>query len=55
LTLAAVARTASPLLPVDWVWPSLQGAGLAWLAAFVLYLLVYAPILLAPRADGQPG
>ncbi len=55
LTLAAVARTASPLLPVDWVWPSLQGAGLAWLAAFALYLLAYAPILLAPRVDGQPG
>ncbi len=55
LTVAAVARTASPLLPVDLVWPALQGAGVAWVAAFALFLLVYAPILLTPRADGRPG
>lgn len=55
LTLAAVARTASPLLPVEWVWPALQGAGLAWVVAFALYLAAYAPVLLAPRVDCRPG
>lgn len=30
-------------------------AGTLWLAAFALYVAVYAPILLRPRADGRPG
>ncbi|MFD1624179.1 NnrS family protein [Azospirillum griseum] len=51
LTLAAALRVAAPLLPVDGVWPSLQGAGLVWVAAFALYLWVYTPILLSPRAS----
>lgn len=55
LTLAAVCRVASPLLPVDWIWPGLMAAGTVWIAAFTLYLAAYAPVLLAPRADGKPG
>lgn len=27
----------------------------AWFAAFALFLIVYTPILIAPRADGRPG
>ncbi len=30
-------------------------AGLIWMAAFVAFLLRYAPMLLRPRADGRPG
>ena len=26
-----------------------------WVADFLLYLVIYAPILLAPRVDGKPG
>jgi uncharacterized protein involved in response to NO len=26
-----------------------------WTAAFLLFVLVYTPILLSPRADGRPG
>jgi uncharacterized protein involved in response to NO len=33
----------------------LQGAGLAWAAGFLLYLVVYVPILCRPRVDGRPG
>ncbi|CAO3361680.1 NnrS family protein [Azospirillum melinis] len=55
LTAAAVGRTASPLLPVDWVWAALQWSGYAWVAAFAMYLVAYAPVLLSPRADGRPG
>jgi len=30
-------------------------AGTLWLATFVLFLVVYAPILLLSRPDGKPG
>jgi uncharacterized protein involved in response to NO len=30
-------------------------AGLAWTMAFLIYLIVYAPILIGPRVDGKPG
>jgi uncharacterized protein involved in response to NO len=53
--LAAAARVATPL-----VWPegyrlALSASGALWSAAFLLYLLVYVPILSAPRVDGRPG
>lgn len=52
---AFVARVAAPL-----VWPAAYGVwlGLAmglWVAAFALFLAVYAPMLVRPRIDGQPG
>lgn len=30
-------------------------AGVLWIVAFVFYIVIYAPILLRPRADGRPG
>ena len=30
-------------------------AGVLWIAAFMIYLIVYAPILSRPRVDGKPG
>jgi uncharacterized protein involved in response to NO len=30
-------------------------AGLAWVACFAIFVVVYAPILWGPRADGKPG
>jgi molybdopterin adenylyltransferase len=33
----------------------LMVAALCWVAAFLLILAVYAPMLLGPRADGKPG
>jgi len=55
LTLAVVARVF-----VSGLWPSqylaiLIAAGALWTAAFAIYLVVYAPILVLPRADGKPG
>lgn len=55
LTIAAACRVASPLLPVEWIWPGLMAAGAVWVVAFSLYLAAYAPVLLSPRADGGPG
>ncbi|MFV3131584.1 NnrS family protein [Niveispirillum sp. KHB5.9] len=53
LTLAAGVRVAAPVLPDPMLAHAI--AGTCWLAAFGLYLLVYAPILVLPRADGRPG
>lgn len=33
----------------------LAASGIAWSLAFALFLAVYAPILVRPRVDGQPG
>lgn len=55
LTVAALLRVVAPELPGQLHWNALQGAGFAWIAAFLLYLVAYAPILLGPRADGRPG
>jgi uncharacterized protein involved in response to NO len=30
-------------------------AGVLWTLAFLIYVFVYAPILIGPRADGRPG
>jgi uncharacterized protein involved in response to NO len=30
-------------------------AGLAWMLAFLIFVIVYGPILAGPRADGKPG
>jgi uncharacterized protein involved in response to NO len=42
------------------IWPGLYDsllwiAGAAWIAAFSGFLLLYGPMLLAPRIDGKPG
>lgn len=55
LAVAAVVRTLGPVL-----WPAhynaaLFTAGGLWTAAFGLYLVEYARILLTPRPDGRPG
>lgn len=53
VALAAPARLLAPL-----VWPGVGGyalAGTLWVAGFVLFLAVYAPILIGPRPDGKPG
>lgn len=56
LTLAALLRVFGPVLvPRDadlWV---VGIAALAWVAAFALFVVAYAPILMQPRVDGRPG
>ena len=46
ITLAALARVAAPVMGTDAL---LLPAGLAWIAAFVCFLWVTAPLLLGPR------
>lgn len=53
LTLAALVRVLAPVLPDAGL--AYDVAGGSWLLSFLLYLLVYAPILVTRRADGRPG
>lgn len=55
INLAALIRVALPLFfPAVYV-QGMTAAGLLWMAAFGLFVWVYAPMLLRPRVDGKPG
>jgi len=55
LTFAALLRVFGvAILPESYLL-TLTVAGIAWMAAFGIFLVVYAPILWWPRADGRPG
>src|SRR4029453_14208806 len=51
---AAFFRFAAAMLP-SFQMALLSAAAAGWIAAFALFLAIYAPILLGPRADGKPG
>lgn len=55
LSAAALVRALAPALPGTDYLGTVVLAGLLWLAAFALFLVVYTPILFRPRADGKPG
>lgn len=52
---AAAVRVLVPLAAPATYGLALVVSGAAWTTAFSLYLVAYAPILLAPRMDGKPG
>jgi uncharacterized protein involved in response to NO len=52
---AALARTLAPLLVPSAMGSLLLISGGAWIGAFAIFLAVYAPYLVAPRIDGEPG
>lgn len=55
LMAAALVRVFGPgLLPGRYLG-TVEAAALLWIAAFSIYVVVYAPILLLERADGKPG
>lgn len=53
--LAAVVRVLVPLAAPSLQATAIQVSGGLWILAFGLFLAVHAPMLLAPRVDGQPG
>lgn len=53
--LAAGVRVGVPLLAPAALLEGVQVAAVLWSAAFLCYLWRYAPVLLKPRVDGQPG
>jgi uncharacterized protein involved in response to NO len=55
LTAAALLRVFGVALFPDHYLLTLTVAGIAWTLAFGIFLVVYAPILWSPRADGRPG
>ncbi len=59
-TYAAVSAAALIRIIVPSIAPGLSVeanyvAGLLWTAAFSIFVVVYAPVLLSPRPDGRPG
>jgi uncharacterized protein involved in response to NO len=55
LIVAFVARVLLPMISPAYYLLWLAMAQAAWLIAFALFVWVYAPILVKPRADGKPG
>jgi len=55
VSLVPLFRVLLPLLLPSWYLQSLTLAGGLWCAAFLLFVLVYFPILIRPRVDGRPG
>jgi uncharacterized protein involved in response to NO len=55
LTLGAVLRVfGGAWTPHLYLW-TLTASGLAWVAAFAIFVWVYGPILMSPRVDGRQG
>jgi len=55
LTAGALVRVFGAALFPQHYLLALSLSGLAWVLCFLLFIFVYAPILLGPRADGKPG
>jgi uncharacterized protein involved in response to NO len=51
VSLAAHLRVAGPLLLPQFSGPILVVAAVAWIAAFVSFSIVYAPVLTSPRVN----
>ena len=52
---AAVLRVLAPMASGEGYLGLLMISGMLWSAAFVLFTVVYAPVLIRPRVDGKPG
>ena len=55
LNLAAVARGLLPNFYPQWFSQFIIASGALWVTAFLIFVLIYAPILTQPRIDGRPG
>jgi uncharacterized protein involved in response to NO len=55
LNIAAVLRGLLPSIFLLWFSQLVILSGMLWIAAFQIFVIVYAPILTQPRIDGQPG
>jgi uncharacterized protein involved in response to NO len=55
VTLAVLVRVFVPPLVPAWFVAGLATASSLWIAAFLIYLVIYAPMFFRPRVDGRPG
>ncbi len=55
VSLVPLFRVLLPLFIPAWYLQSIILSGSLWCLAFLLFVLVYLPILIRPRVDGQPG
>jgi uncharacterized protein involved in response to NO len=55
INVAAVLRGLLPSIFPLWFSQLVFLSGIMWIAAFLMFAIVYAPILSQPRIDGQPG
>jgi uncharacterized protein involved in response to NO len=55
LTAAALVRALGPETSLLSYVQVITLAAILWTGAFALFLFVYGPMLLRPRADGKPG
>ncbi len=55
VNIAAAVRVAGPLLTLRYTKAVIGAAGALWITGFVLFLLVYAPMLIQARIDDRPG
>ncbi|MGH7930372.1 MAG: NnrS family protein, partial [Candidatus Binatia bacterium] len=55
INLAAVLRGILPIAFPQWLAQLVALSGSLWVAAFAIFLVIYAPILTQPRIDGRPG
>jgi len=53
--LAALCRSLVPFCAPQFYVPALWCSGWLWCLAFVLFTVVYFPVLTRPRVDGKPG
>jgi len=52
VTIGALLRVTAPLGLVDYR-VGMEVAGTAWIGAFLLFLIIYGPMLIGPRVDGK--
>jgi uncharacterized protein involved in response to NO len=55
VNLSAVTRGLLPIVLPEWFSPLIVVSGLLWIVAFVIFVIIYTPILTQPRIDGRPG
>jgi uncharacterized protein involved in response to NO len=55
LTLGGLLRVFGGAWTPDYYLVALTASGLAWTLAFLIFVWIYGPILMSPRADGRQG
>lgn len=55
LNLASIGRGLLPLVFPLWFAQLIVASGVLWIAAFVIFVAIYTPILMQARIDGRPG